>query len=268
MRLAEAESEEPGSGQAAAIRRDIEALDDLSRFALPLIDDLAALPALAVWGEWLDRLSALAPRALRHPARVLELLADLRPMASVGPLTLAEVRQVLVPRLSTLEREPPRQRAGRVFIGTADHLRGRSFTSVFITGLAERVFPQRARQDPLLLDALRRSRSCLTPRTRLLVEDDRVLAERLLLRVAAGAARRTPLPRRTREWTCRRRARACRRSMPSTSCARSPASSPTTRPSSATPPSPPAPGSPGRRPTSRRPRSTPGSTTSPCSVRC
>ena len=48
-----------------------------------------------MWGEWLDRLSALAPRALRHPARVLELLADLRPMASVGPLTLAEVRQVM-----------------------------------------------------------------------------------------------------------------------------------------------------------------------------
>jgi ATP-dependent helicase/nuclease subunit B len=184
LRLGEAESEEPDSAQVAALGRDIEALDDLARFALPLIDDLAALPAAASWGVWLDRFAALAPRALRHPARVLELLADLRPMASVGPLTLAEVRQVLGPRLSTLERDPPRLRYGRVFVATPDQLRGRSFRSVFATGLAERIFPQRARQDPLLLDDLRRS---LGPA--LIVEDDRVVAERLLLRIVAGAAR-------------------------------------------------------------------------------
>jgi ATP-dependent helicase/nuclease subunit B len=183
LKLGEAESEEPDSAQAAALRRDRDALDDLARFALPLIEDLEALPAAATWGMWLDRFTALAPRALRHPARVLELLADLRPMASVGPLTLAEVRQVLVPRLSTLEREPPRLRYGRVFIATPDQLRGRSFRTVFATGLAERIFPQRARQDPLLLDTLRQQ---LGPA--LVVEDDRVVAERLLLRIVAGAA--------------------------------------------------------------------------------
>jgi len=70
-------------------------LDELRRFALPVIEDLAALPEAALWGEWLDRLEALAPRVLRHPERVLALLTELRPMAAIGPLTLAEVREVL-----------------------------------------------------------------------------------------------------------------------------------------------------------------------------
>ena len=183
LRRRELASDEPGAAKVAAIERDLDALDDLSSFSLPLIDDLAALPAQARWGDWLDRLAALAPRALRHPARVLELLADLRPMAAVGPVTLAEVRRVLLPRLSQLDREPPKSRFGRVFVATPDALRGRTFRVVFVVGLAERVFPQRSRQDPLLLDAARRA---LDPM--LATEDDRVAAERLRLRLAVGAA--------------------------------------------------------------------------------
>ncbi|HEY8548778.1 MAG TPA: PD-(D/E)XK nuclease family protein [Vicinamibacterales bacterium] len=179
----EEESEEPGSPRAAALARDIEALEDLRRFALPIIEDLDALPESALWGEWLDRLEALAPRALRHPARVLELLADLRPMAAVGPVSLAEVRRVLVPRLTLLERDPPKLRFGRVFVCTPEQLRGRAFRTVFVLGLAERIFPQRSRQDPLLLDP---ARGRLDPT--LVTEPGRVQAERLLLRLAAGAA--------------------------------------------------------------------------------
>jgi hypothetical protein len=177
------EAEEPESGAAEAVAREIAALDDLRRFALPLVDELAALPAQASWGEWLERLSGLAPRALRHPARVLELLADLRPMAAVGPVTLAEVRRVLWPRLAQLDREPPKQRFGRVFVATPDGLRGRRFRVVFVVGLAERVFPQRSRQDPLLLDGDRRALGA-----GLATEDDRVGAERVRLRLAVGAA--------------------------------------------------------------------------------
>ena len=183
LRLRELASDEPGAAKVAAIERDLAALDDLSSFALPLIDDLAALPAQAPWGDWLDRLAALAPRALRHPVRVLELLADLRPMAAVGPVTLAEVRRVLLPRLSQLDREPPKSRFGRVFVATPDALRGRTFRVVFVVGLAERVFPQRSRQDPLLLDAARRA---LDPM--LATENDRVAAERVRLHLAVGAA--------------------------------------------------------------------------------
>jgi CRISPR/Cas system-associated exonuclease Cas4 (RecB family) len=188
LKIAEADSEENDSPIVAALRRDGEHLDDLRRFALPIIRALAELPGAATWGDWLDQLESIAPRVLRHPERVLELLAELRPMAAVGPLTLAEVREVLTPRLSTLEREPPKQRYGRLFVCTPAQLRGRAFRIVFVTGLAERIFPQKSRQDPLLLDPLRRA--LLASGTPPLdVEDDRVLNERLLLRLAVGAAR-------------------------------------------------------------------------------
>ncbi len=183
LRRRELASDEPGSGKARAVERDLEALDDLTSFALPLVDELAALPPQAPWSEWLDRLSALAPRALRHPARVLELLADLRPMATVGPVTLAEVRRVLLPRLAQLDRDPPKHRFGRVFVGVPEALRGRTFRLVFVVGLGERVFPQRSREDPLLLDDARRALGA-----GLTVEDDRVAAERLRLHLAVGAA--------------------------------------------------------------------------------
>lgn len=184
LKMSEATGEEPDSPIAMALQRDLAHLDDLRRFALPVIRDLGHFPMAATWGDWLDRLEALAPRVLRHPERVLELLAELRPMAAVGPLTLAEVREVLTPRLSTLEREPPKHRYGRLFVCTPAQLRGRAFRVVFVTGLAERIFPQKSRQDPLLLDPLRRALGAPLD-----VEDDRVLHERLLLRLAVGAAR-------------------------------------------------------------------------------
>ena len=74
-------------------------LAHLRQFALPIVDALAEWPEQATWGEWLDRFSALAPRALRRPTRVLQTLADLRPMADVGPVTLEEARDVLHDRL-------------------------------------------------------------------------------------------------------------------------------------------------------------------------
>src|SRR5439155_2399401 len=111
----------------------------------------------ATWGDWLDRLSNLAARALRRPTRVLQTLADLRPMADVGPVTVEEARDVLHDRLVMLDREPPSRRYGRLFVGTPHQARGRSFRVVFVPGLAERVVPQRPREDPLLLDERRRS---------------------------------------------------------------------------------------------------------------
>ena len=66
---------------------------------------------------------------------------------------------------------------------TPDALRGRTFRVVFVVGLAERVFPQRSREDPLLLDDMRRALAAP-----LAVEDDRVHGERVRLRLAVGAA--------------------------------------------------------------------------------
>jgi len=175
--------EEPESARIARFERDLRNLEHLRRFALPIVDALAEWPEQATWGEWIDRFSALAGRALRRPTRVLQTLADLHPMAEVGPVTLEEARDVLHDRLVTLDWEPPARRYGRLFVGTPHQARGRSFRVVFVPGLAERVVPQRPREDPLLLDARRRA---LDPA--LVGQKERGDAERLLLKIAIGAA--------------------------------------------------------------------------------
>jgi hypothetical protein len=176
---------EPDSPRLPGIARDLEQLGYLEGFALPVIDALAALPASAAWGAWLDALAALAPRVLRRPERVLQVIAEMRSMAGVGPVGIDEVRAVLGGRLRLLEQDPPARRFGRVFVGTPDQARGRSFEVVFVPGLAERLFPQRPREDPLLLDERRRALDA-----GLDTQDDRAQRERLLLRLAIGAATR------------------------------------------------------------------------------
>src|SRR5262249_19718264 len=112
-RIDELRREEPESARIARYERDLRNLRHLRAFALPTVDELADWPERATWGEWLERFSALAGRALRRPARVQQTLADLRPMAAVGPVTIEEARDVLHDRLVTLEWEPPARRYGR-----------------------------------------------------------------------------------------------------------------------------------------------------------
>jgi ATP-dependent helicase/nuclease subunit B len=183
LKLKEARRQDPHSPKIAAIERDLTHLEHLRAFALPLIDEFEAWPAAATWGEWLDRLEALVPRVIRQPLVVQRVLAELRPMAAVGPVSLREVREVLSDRLRTVTVEPPPGRYGRVFVGTAEEARGRTFRVVFVPGLAERVFPQKLREDPLLADTLRRDVSGALKTT-----NRRAAEERLLLHLAAGAA--------------------------------------------------------------------------------
>jgi CRISPR/Cas system-associated exonuclease Cas4 (RecB family) len=189
LRLEECASDEPRSPRARQIESELDSLGHLRRFALPVIDRLEALPARAAWGVWLDQLEMLAPRVLRWPDRVLAVLGELRPMVDVGPVPLAEVRDVLAERLTQLQQEPPVRRFGRVFVGGPDHVRGRIFDVVFVPGLAERIFPEKQRQDPLLLDDDRRALNGAAS-LGLPVLDDRAAEERLLLRLAVGAATR------------------------------------------------------------------------------
>ena len=191
LRRDEIASEEPDSARVGALGRDLRNLGHLRRFALPVIEMLAALPGEASWGEWLDALERLAPMVLDRPERVLAVLGELRPMAQVGPVPLGEVQDVLSERLTELQREPPRSRYGRVFVGRPEQVRGRTFDVVFLPGLAERIFPQKQRQDPLLLDdsratlnAARGSENGLGLETL----RERGTGERLLLRLAVGAA--------------------------------------------------------------------------------
>ncbi|MBI3050060.1 MAG: PD-(D/E)XK nuclease family protein [Acidobacteria bacterium] len=182
--IAEAEDEHGAdSGRVQARRLTRQQLEHLRRFALPIVEELAAWPRTATWGAWLDAFTRLVPRVLRTPAQVLRVLADLRPMADIGPIDLDEARRVLSERLLTLETEPPARRFGRVFVGTPQQARGRSFRVVFVPGLAERMFPQKPLEDPLLLDELRTAadRSLRT-------QPHRLAGERLLLHLAAGAA--------------------------------------------------------------------------------
>ena len=182
-RLEEARREDADAPRAEGIARDLARLAHLREFALPLIGELADWPVTARWGDWLDRLAALAPRVLRTPAYVLRILADLRPMASVGPVSLDEVRGVLSGRLRLVDAAPPARRYGRVFVGSPAQARGRAFRVVFVPGLAERMFPQKPRQDPLLVDAVRSRLD-----RRLGTRADQGRRERLLLHLAVGAA--------------------------------------------------------------------------------
>lgn len=179
-----ARDEDPDGPRAEATRRDVDQLAALERFALPLIDTLAALPARATWGVYLDALSALATRALRRPERVLSVLAELSPMADVGPVTLSEIRMALVPRLVELSSPPLSRRHGRVYVGAAERARGLSFDVVLIPGLVERGFPRKVVEDPLLGDEARARLG-----GGLITRADRVESERLALRLAVGAAR-------------------------------------------------------------------------------
>ena len=173
--------DDPRVGRLERRRRELQAL---RAFALPLLDELAALPEAAHWGQWLPLLSDLASRALRAPDRVLQVLGELSVLGPVGPVDLEEVRRVLEPRLTQI-RQPSEAREGGVYVAGTDEIRGMAFDVVFVPGVAEHVFPARLFEDPLLLDDARR---ILGPELR--TRSDRYDEERLALRVALGAARR------------------------------------------------------------------------------
>jgi CRISPR/Cas system-associated exonuclease Cas4 (RecB family) len=183
LKLRALTADEPDSPRIARLEREQQNLVHLRAFALPLIEEMAGWPKEAAWGDWIRRLEEFAPPVLRRPEFVLRVLADLRPMEAVGPVNLAEVRDVLADRLASLEVEPPAHRYGRVFVCSAEQVRGRAFRIAFVPGLAERLFPQKVREDPLLLDDLRRQID-----GDLTLQEDRAEHERLLLRLGAGVA--------------------------------------------------------------------------------
>ncbi len=176
--------EDPESPRLVMLRRNQQNLAHLTDFAVPIIETLASWPARATWGEWIERFGDLAPRVLRRPGRVLRVLGELRAMSAIGPVTLEEARDVLAERLRTFDEHPAPDRFGRVFVGSPHQARGRTFKVVFVAGLAERLFPQKLREDPLLLDEEMRK----PLDAGLFVQEDRAKTERLLLRLAVGAA--------------------------------------------------------------------------------
>ena len=183
LRLSELGEEE--EMQAATLRRTLNDLSAFAGYAMPLIDLLHNLPAAADWGSWLDQLGELATRALKQPDRVLAVLAELAPMAPVGPVTLSEILIVLEGCLLEVAVPPPSQRYGRIFVGPIEAGQGLSFESVFEPGLAERMFPRRIVEEPILLDVLREQIG-----GGLVTNQSRLERERLALALATGAAER------------------------------------------------------------------------------
>jgi ATP-dependent helicase/nuclease subunit B len=165
------------------VERQLVQLRQFEHFALPLIETLSTLPVRALWKDWLESLAALARTALRNPEPVLSVLAEFEPMGDVGPATLEDVAEVLGERLGFLRRDPPDRRYGSVLVCSIEESRGQEFPVVFLPGLAEGLFPQKAFEDPLLLDAFRRAAD-----EHLLLRHQRVDQERVRLHLAVAAA--------------------------------------------------------------------------------
>jgi CRISPR/Cas system-associated exonuclease Cas4 (RecB family) len=176
---------EDDDGKIAALERQLLDLSHLKTVALPIIDYLAAQPAGANWEGWLAWLRGLASLAIREHEQVLAALAELEPMGPVVPSGLDEVSMVLAGRLGNLEQPPARRRYGAVFVGPPNAVRGMGFEVVMVPGLAERMFPRKLTEDPILADA---ARAEISPD--LVRQANRADAERLALRLAAGAASR------------------------------------------------------------------------------
>ena len=170
--------------RAAGVERRILDLTHLSDVAMPILAVLSATPRDGTWGEWLHYLRGLVDLAIRDRAPVLAALAELEPMAPVGPIGLDEVRLVLSDRLGRLEAPRARRRYGEVFVAAPMGARGLAFDVVIAPGLAERMFPRKLTEDPILPDSARARLSPYLARN-----DRRVGAERLALRLVAGAAR-------------------------------------------------------------------------------
>jgi RecB family exonuclease len=133
----------------------IEAIENLTGMALPLIARLDALPKSALWGEWIAALADLAEFALSEPERVIELLEELEPLSPIGPVSLAEVLLVIGPRLNSLNTAPKGSRFGKAWLGSVEEARGMAFRRVFVPGVNEGLFPRPPAEDPLLLKAAR-----------------------------------------------------------------------------------------------------------------
>ncbi|MET0389089.1 MAG: PD-(D/E)XK nuclease family protein [Polyangiales bacterium] len=180
---AEIEVSTHDAARRESLERQLLALGELTRFALPLLEALESLPQRASCDVWLPALQALAERALHEPSSVRELLLTLGALGQHTELTLRDVSALLAPHLNALIVSSEGHGAGQVFVASVDEVRGRSFERVFVLGLAEKLFPPRVLEDPLLPDRVRRA---LSPALACLPE--RVAQERLALRLAVGAA--------------------------------------------------------------------------------
>ena len=139
----------------------------------------------ATWGEWLGHLRALAALGDSRSAPVLAALAELEPMAPVGPVRSRRSAPGVRRAARAARRRRRARRYGAVIVAPTHDLRGLDFDVVIVPGLAERVFPKKLTEDPILPDAARMHAGP----TSQLQQSARRRGTASRLRLAAGAAR-------------------------------------------------------------------------------
>jgi CRISPR/Cas system-associated exonuclease Cas4 (RecB family) len=174
-----------GEFERLALERERDSLQALREFALPIIDLLGNLPESAPWGAWLLALHQLTERTIDAPEPIFGALAQLAIVRDVGPVSLKDVLGMLRERLGEVSARSVSNPGGKVLVASVDEARGRVFDVVFVPGLAEKLFPQRVVEDPLLSDEQRKLLSADLDN-----QSQRVASERAALALAVGAARK------------------------------------------------------------------------------
>lgn len=197
---------EADEAEASSLAKQRDELAAFEAFALPLVHDLSELDVAAPLGAHIERLAALATRALARPRRVLAVLDRLRvtgtTQSHADAMSLGELRGLLDRPLRDVPSRGHDDGSG-IEVLALDEVRGRRFDHVLLPGLSERAFPRPAREDPILPDAAR----VVIGAPGLLQRRERVLRERDVLRAVVGAARRTLTASHARTDGARGRAR-------------------------------------------------------------
>ena len=143
------------SPRAAGLERDLANLEHLGASRCRDRRGSPRCPPRATWGEWIAELEGAGPDGAAAAGAVLALLAQLRGLGAGRAGVLQEVATCSATRLATVAERPPAARYGRVFVGAARAGARPRFDVVFVPGPRGARVSAEAREDPILLDALR-----------------------------------------------------------------------------------------------------------------
>ena len=190
---AEDDEDDGGPAKLDALRRKIVALGGLREASEALGCALDGWPATGRWDACVEGFAKGLRNLVRDTperADVLEVLARLNELDLIGPCPSREVFADLARRaLDDASIPAGRFEKDGVFVGDVAAARGLRFRVVVLAEVAEGIFPARILQDPVLLDEERRALMDAMPELpRLPLKETRLEEERLVFRLAAGAA--------------------------------------------------------------------------------
>jgi hypothetical protein len=178
-----------GSGEALAAALDADAVIG------SVVRAGEALRAGSSWRELADRFSSLARELFSDAADLEQACASIVCLAALdrldSPVSFDEFCRIAESSLADAARSAGRGTGAGVHVLSLAQARGLAFEAVFIPGLAERIFPTAARQDPFLGDRERRELNALSNGALVLGEKgERLSEEALLFELARASARR------------------------------------------------------------------------------